>query len=178
MVVYPNPVGLLLLLRLILSFARHQRAATMKSKVSNFPNPKWVLDLPLDLLLLEHLDPLDHHYQSSFTDLPKPPVLLSQPKALPTSHPNNTLNENNPSLPYRLSLLPSPRRHHHAAGRISWPGPRLSSRGRVMLKSMRMKSVGVDQGIEGKIQLRTNRSSRRNHCRLRPKVVFNRSLPG
>lgn len=175
--VYPNPVGLPLLLRLILSFARHQRAATTKSKVSNFPNLKWVLDLLLDLPLLEHLDLLDHHYQSSSTDLQRHPVLLSQPKALPTFRPNNTLNENNLSLPYPLSLPPSPRRHHHEAGRISWLGPRLSSRGRVMLRSMRTRSVGVDQGIEGKIQLRTNRSSRKNHCRLRPKVVFNRSLP-
>jgi len=178
MVVYPNLVGLLLLLRLILSSARHQRAATTKSKASNFPNLRWVLDLLLDLPLLEHLDLLDHHYQSSSTDLQKHPVLLSQPKALPTSHPNNTHNENNPNLPYPLSLPPSPRLHHHEAGRISWLGPRLSSRGRVMLRSTRMKLVGVDRGIEGKTQLRTNRSSRKNHCRQRPKVVFNRSLPG
>lgn len=176
--VYPNLVGLLLLLRLILSFARHQRAATTKSKVSNFPNLKWVPDLLLDLPLLEHLDLLDHHYQSSSTDLPRHPVPISLPKTLPTSHPNNTLNESNPSLPYRLSLPPSPRLHHREAGKISWRGPRLSSRGRVMLSSTRMKSVGVDQEIEGKIQLRTNRSSRKNHCRLRPKVVFNRCLLG
>ena len=119
----------------IQSSAQHQRVAIMKLSASA-SNPRWVQDLLLDPVRLEPRELLDHHSPPSFTELPRPQLLLRSPaKAHLTSRRNSILNENNPNPQSHLqSLLPLLHHLHHAVGKISWLGLRLSRREKAMSK--------------------------------------------